>query len=272
MPTPRVYKTEAIVLRHRRLGDADRILSLYTPLTGRIEAVAKGVLKPTSRMGGHLETLTHCSLLLAQGRTLDVVTQAQTLHGFPALRDDLQRLSAGLYLAELVDRFTDLGPSHGADGGIFALLLAVLGRLEEGDDIDLLCRFAELRILDALGYRPQLDSCVRCATPLSPRDHYFAAHSGGVLCADCIGQEAGPVRPLSLNALKTLRFMQSQPFAEAGRVRLTPALAAEVQGHLRELIHSSLDRDVRSAAFLDRVQRMGPRPADVVQPGTTSVT
>lgn len=257
MPPPRVYKTEALVLRHRRLGEADRVLSLYTPLSGRMEAVAKGVLKPTSRMGGHLETLTHCSLLVAQGRNLDIITQAQTIHGFATLRDDLTRLSAGLYLAELVDRFTEIGPGHDADGRIFALLLAVLGALEGGEHVVLLCRFTEMRLLDALGYRPQLGECVVCGQPLAPRDQYFAAHSGGALCPSCVGQESGPVRPLTLNALKTLRFLQTRPFADVARLRMTSELGSEIEGHLRDLIHASLDRDVRSAAFLDHVSHMG---------------
>lgn len=259
MPPPRVYKTEAVVLRQRRLGEADRVLSLYTPHAGRIEAVAKGVRKPGSRLGGHLEPLAYCELLLAQGRSLDIVTQAQTIEGFGALRDDLTRLSAGLYLAEMVDRFTEVGPSHDPpEAGVFALLLAALRWLEGGEDVILVCRFFEMRLLDALGYRPQLGECVACAQPLEPRDQYFAPHSGGAICPQCVTGETGPVRPLTLNALKTLRFLQSRPFAEAGRLRLSGELATEIERHLRDLVHTALDRDVRSAAFLDRVRRMAP--------------
>ncbi len=257
MAPPRVYRAEALVLRQRRLGEADRIVSLYTPTVGRVEAVAKGVRRPTSRMGGHIEALSHCSLLLARGRNLDVITQAQTIEGFKGLHDDLPRLSAGLYIAELVDRFTEVGSADGGDGAVFALLLAALRRLDAGDDVGFVCRFFELRLLDALGYRPQMSECVSCGEPLAPRPQYFAAGSGGALCPECATGETGPIRPLTLNALKALRFLQGRPFGEAARLQLSGDLAVEVENHLRDLIHVALERDVRSAAFLDRVRRMG---------------
>ncbi|MDP2948050.1 MAG: DNA repair protein RecO, partial [Chloroflexota bacterium] len=74
-----MYKTEAIVLRQRKLGEADKIVTLYTPNYGKLDAVAKGVRRPKSRLGGHLEVLTHVMVMLAQGRNLDVVTQAQAI-------------------------------------------------------------------------------------------------------------------------------------------------------------------------------------------------
>lgn len=261
MPAPRVYKTEAIVLRQRPLGDADRIVSLYTPLAGRIEAVAKGVRRPKSRIGGHVEPLAHCSLMLARGRSLDVVTQAQTIEGFGTLRDDLGLLAAGLYLAEMVDRFTEVGPGHDPDGRAYALLLWALRALDRGDDAALVCRFFEMRLLDALGYRPQLSECIACDRPLAQRDQYFAPHSGGALCHDCTAAEAGPVRPLSLRALKVLRLLQSKPYPEAARVRMPGELASELEAHLRDLVHAALDRDVRSEAFLDHLRRTSPPPA-----------
>src|SRR5438045_4093476 len=104
---PRVYRCEAVVLRQRRLGEADRILTLYTPQLGKVEAVAKGVRKQTSRKAGHLEPLTLSSLLIASGRNLDIITQAETVESFLPLREDLTRLSRGMYVAELVDRFSE---------------------------------------------------------------------------------------------------------------------------------------------------------------------
>src|SRR3990170_1747604 len=106
MAPPRLYKTEAIVLRQRRLGEADRIVILYTPAYGKLEAKAKGVRKPTSRMAGHLQPLTRCMVQLAQGRASDVVAGCQTIESFQALREDLDRLSRALYAVELVDRLT----------------------------------------------------------------------------------------------------------------------------------------------------------------------
>src|SRR3990170_8613190 len=102
MANARLYKTEAIVLRQRKLGEADRILTLYTPALGKLDAKAKGVRKTTSRMAGHLQPLTRCVLQLAQGHASDVITGCDTLESFQGIRDDLERLSRALYVCELV--------------------------------------------------------------------------------------------------------------------------------------------------------------------------
>src|SRR5215216_2252738 len=106
MNTPRIYKTEVVVLRQRKLGEADKILTLFSADEGKFDAVAKGVRRPGSRKAGHVEVLTHASLMIAHGRNLDIITQAQAVETYLPLRDDMPRLAAGLYVAELVDRFT----------------------------------------------------------------------------------------------------------------------------------------------------------------------
>ena len=105
MTRPRVYKTEAIVLKRRAQGEADSIFTLYTPNLGKIRVVARGVRKPKSKLGGHLEPLTRSALVLAKGQNLDIITQVQTIEPFLPLRDDLWRTGCALYAAELVDQF-----------------------------------------------------------------------------------------------------------------------------------------------------------------------
>ncbi len=260
MPPPRVYKTQAIVLRQRKLGEADKILTLYTPNYGKLDAVAKGVRRPTSKLAGHVEPLTYSSFLLAQGRELDIVTQAETIEAFTALREDLERTGYALYAAELVDRFT---PDR-QEAYSVRLLLETLRRLSPGTgpppaeaqrrDLETCVRFFEMHLLGELGYRPQLDRCVGCGAALKPEVNYWHAGGGGALCPRC-GSGEPWARPLSLNALKVLRLLQRGPFAEAARVRMPPSLATEVEQHLREYIRYLLERDVRSAAFVEMLRR-----------------
>ena len=129
MAQPRVYRTEAIVLRQRPLAEADKVCVLFTPLHGRIEAVAKGVRRSRSRLAGHVEPLTRSRFLIARTRSLDIITQAETVDAFPALHAELDRLGLALCAAELVDRFTDTAADVGA---LYRLLLDTLGRLESG--------------------------------------------------------------------------------------------------------------------------------------------
>src|SRR5215468_7426623 len=102
----RTYRTEAIVLRRKDIGEADRILTLFTPQLGKVRAVAKGIRKPRSRKAGHLELFTCTRLLLAVGRDLDIITQAEGIEPYRPLRDDLLRSAYGAYMVELLDRFT----------------------------------------------------------------------------------------------------------------------------------------------------------------------
>lgn len=239
------------MLRHRKLGEADKILTLLTPDHGKLDAVAKGVRRPTSKLAGHVEPLTYSALLLARGRELDIVTQAETLEPLTRLREDLERLGRGLYTAELVDRFT---PERQESYPVFRLLLETLRRLAARDDLDLVLRYFEMQLLHELGYRPQLDCCVSCEADLEPTDNFWSAASGGVLCPPC-GADEPLSRTLSLGALKVLRLLQRGGFADAARVRIDRALAQELERHLREYIRYVLEREVRSIGFVDAVRR-----------------
>ncbi|OGO50137.1 MAG: DNA repair protein RecO [Chloroflexi bacterium RBG_16_68_14] len=259
---PRVYKTPAIVLRQRRLGDADKIVTLYTANHGKLDAVAKGVRRVKSRLAGHVEPLNHGSFLLAHGRNLDIITQAQTIESFQPLRNDLDRLSRALYAAELLDRSTE---ERAENFALYRLLLDTLRRLAQRDDLDLVLRFFEMSLLGQLGYRPELGQCVVCGRPLEAEENAWAPGASGVVCPRCQPGETA-LRPLSLNAFKLLRLLQGGRFQEVARVRIAPELGSELERHLRDAIHHALDRDVRSAAFLDMVRRKPrARPANAIR-------
>ena len=267
MAPPRLYKTEAIVLRQRRLGEADRIVTLYTPGYGKLEAKAKGVRKITSRMAGHLQPLTRCMVQLAQGRASDVVAGCQTIESFQSLKEDLDRLGRALYVAELVDR---LAPERLPGFATYRLLLDTLRRLERADNIDpsagsgldLPLRHFEMRLMEQGGFRPELERCVDCGSPLRPQQNpstssgqaFFAPQSGGVVCPPCASGTAGS-RVLSLDGLKVLRLLQRASYNDIARLKVPSALAQEVERHLRSYIVCVLERDVNAAAFIERLRR-----------------
>ena len=257
MAAPRLYKTEAIILRQRRFGEADRILVAYTPSYGKMDVKAKGVRKTTSRMSGHLQPLTRCMLQLAQGHASDVVAGCETLESFQPLREDLDRLSRGFYAAELIDRFV---PERAHSFPTYRLLLETLRRLAAADDLDQVLRYFEMRLVDQCGFRPELEACSGCGSRLEPEDNFFAPQSGGVVCRACVSGLAG-ARELSLNALKVLRLLQRGPYNDVVRVRIDGPLAQEVERHLRSYIVSVLERDVNAAAFIERLRREGARYA-----------
>ena len=250
MPAPRVYKTEAIVLKRTNLGEADKILTLYTPNLGKLRVFARGVRRTKSKLGGHVELLTRSAMMLAQGKTLDVVSQSETIDSFLPLRSDLWRVSCALYAAELVERFTE---EQIENYPIYRLLLETLRRLSEARDGSLPLRYFELHLLGYLGYRPQLDRCVQCEVALKPQQNFFSSSAGGVLCPDCARTE--PVaRPISVNALKVMRLLQSGDYATASRLRISPELSQGLEHLLRGYIRYLLEREVKSTQWLDRLR------------------
>ncbi len=251
MTIPRLYKTEAIVLRQRKLGEADRILTLFTPAYGKLDAKAKGVRKTTSRMGGHLQPLNRCMVQLARGRTMEVVAGCETLESFQPLRDDLGRLSRALYAAELADRFL---PERVENIPTYRLLLDTLRRLQGTADIDLALRHYEMKLLERSGFRPELGRCLGCQQALQPVQNFFSPVAGGTYCASC-GAGAAGSRALSVNGLKVLRLLQRASYKEVEGLNLPPALAEEVERHLRSYIVCVLERDVNAAAFIERLRR-----------------
>ena len=251
MTAPRLYNTEAIVLKKAELGEADSIVTLYTPYLGKLRAVAKGARRPGSKLGGHIEPLAYSKMLLARGQNLDIITQTQTIEGFFPLRNDLWLTSCALYVAELVDRFTAEGEENHR---LFELLLDTLHRLCQTNSDELILRYFELHFLEHLGYRPQLQRCLGCNSPLEPATNFFSPSGGGVLCDRCRGQEP-IVGPISLEALKVLRFLQDNDYATVKQLRLKPDLSRELEQLMRRYIRYLLEREVGSVEWLDRLRK-----------------
>lgn len=251
MPTARLYKTEAVVLRQRKLGEADRVLTLFTPAYGKLDAKAKSVRKTTSRMAGHLQPLNRCMVQLAQGRTMEVIAGCETLESFHSLREDLELLSRALYAAELTDRFL---PERMENLGTYRLLLDTLRRLQGGAPPELTLRYYEAKLLDQSGFRPELGHCLACERRLEPAQNFFSPVAGGTYCPACGAGVAGS-RALSVNALKVLRLFQRASYNEVGGLNLPPSLAQEIERHLRSYIVCVLERDINAAAFVERLRR-----------------
>jgi DNA repair protein RecO (recombination protein O) len=253
MPPPdRVYRTEAVILHRHDLGEADRILTLYTPHYGKIRVVAKGVRKPSSRKAGHVELFMRTEMMVARSHSaLDIVTQVEMRDAFLPLREDLVRATYASHFVELLDAFTEEADENQA---LYHLLVNGLGWLCQTNDLQRAARYYELHLLELVGYRPQLFECVICGETIRPRPQFYSIVDGGVLCPSC-GQQSPRARPVSLNALKLLRYMQTRPFEAVERIRLTPALRVETENLLHATLVYHLERQLKSVAFLQRLRR-----------------
>ena len=235
MPGP--LKTEAVVLRSIRYGEADRILHLYTPDRGRVGAIAKGVRRARSRFGGRLEPFFRLRIELHEGRgELLTVTGAHTVNGHSRLRGDARALDAAARACDAVGRLFETSEPHPA---VFNLLCRALSLLDEQagaaaqSSRSAHARAAalafRLKLLLAAGLAPQLDGCASCGE----REHLlgFSGAAGGVVCAAC---EAGSF-PLSDEARAFMAGALARPLSEA------PAAADPALGQVERAISATLE-------------------------------
>jgi DNA repair protein RecO (recombination protein O) len=250
-PRPRVYKTEAIVLRTMDLGEADRVLTVLTPRLGKLRVIAKGVRRQRSRIGGALQPFSDVQLVLAVGRTFDVVTSSSLEDPHLGLRNDLHSTAAAWYVVELADRFCEgAADSHQA----FRLLAQALSALDAGPDVarEVVGRWFELALLDAMGFRPELAQCLECGAGIEPDGNAYSPVGGGVVCPACTHASHG-ARSISSDALKVLRHLQRSPLVGVLRLRLPRPVHREVERLLHATVSAVLERELRSRDFLEEV-------------------
>jgi len=244
MPT---YQADAVVLRRLQYGEADRILTLLTREYGKLGAIAKGARRAKARAGSSLDLFSHSQMMLAKGRNLDVVAQVQRRGDSRHIAGDLARTAYASLVSEVVDKV--LEERHPVDE-IFDLVVATLDRLnmlERSPRAD--AAWFLMRILELLGYQPQLDSCAGCGQALPAAAGWFSPLLGGVLCAGC-GAHAQAGSPVSVNGLKVLRLMAGGDAALYDRLRLTEAILHEVEQALEEQLEYHLDRHLKSLEFI----------------------
>lgn len=238
----KTVKTEAVVLRSIRYGEADRILHLYSKTRGRFGAIAKGVRKPKSRFGGRLEPFFRLDLVLHEGRgDLMTVTNVSTLDGYPRLRASGPALTAGARACDAVLRLLD---SAEANPPAYNLLCRYLGLLDDAAEpraasLEVALSF-RLKLAMAAGFVPELASCARCGEA----EHLtgFSGDAGGVVCAGC---QVGSFE-LSEEAHTFMVEALSQPLAEAPPAE--PRALRQVERAVGETLEHHAHVQLRAAA------------------------
>jgi DNA repair protein RecO (recombination protein O) len=237
----RTYQAQAIVLGHIDFGEADRILKIFTLEKGKISAIAKGVRKISSRKSGHLEPFTQVHLFLAKGRDLDIITQAEAQKPRFDLRADLCRMSLASYVVELLDRFTY---DEGSNPGLYRLISQTLDRLESLENFETAVRYYEIRLLDLLGYRPQLFQCIDCDALIQPQNQYFSPLAGGVACPTC-GRGRKEAWPIEKDVLRYLRHFQRSEWRAIASVvipdGINRGMASLAEAYFSYLLESHLN-------------------------------
>ena len=224
----RAYSTEAVVLRSIRLGEADRVLHLYTRANGRVGAVAKGVRKTMSRFGGRLELLSHAELVLHRGRSdLETVTGVQLVDSHRGAREDYYRFSVGMIGAEAMLRlFPEQEPNERAFGALtrFLELLDETPHTAVTPTLDPLGLSFQLKLLWLSGYLPHLTSCAECGADDATLVGY-SPRAGGAVCRACARQSEALA--LSGEGISAIEALLARPLADAVTLGLGPQAARD---------------------------------------------
>ena len=224
----RTTKTEAVVLRSIRFGEADRVLHLYTLENGRVGALAKGVRKTTSRFGARLEPLSHVEVMLHRGSgELQTVTGVHLVHAHNAAREDYYRLSVGLIGAEAMLRlFTEQEASPRAFTAItrFLDLLDEAPHAAERPALDPLALSFQLKLLWLSGYLPHLTSCAECGAADATLVGY-SPRAGGAVCGACAARTGALA--LSPAGIRAIEVLLTSPLADAHAAELAQRSARD---------------------------------------------
>jgi DNA repair protein RecO (recombination protein O) len=251
----RVYRTHAVVLRRRDFRDADRILTVFTPNYGKLELIAKGVRKTTSRKAGHIELFSHCALMVAQARTWDIVTEVVGIESFPSIRTDLDKISHAAYIGELIDCFSESDDENQPLWELLILTLQELDAVAAPETRYLLQHWFELHLLSLVGFQPELFQCLNCGEELQPVTNFVSLVDGGVLCPNC-GRGQRNLESIDADVLKVLRFIQSRHWSAVCQVKVRPHILRQVGNLLYRYLLTVLERQLKSVDFMRRLQYM----------------
>lgn len=240
-----VYRDEGVVLRTHKLGEADRIITLLTRHHGRVRAVAKGVRRTSSRIGSRLEPFMVADVQLHEGRSLDVVTQVETLAPYAAdIATDYRRYTAGTAMLETAERLTDVEKEPATQQ--YLLLVGGLRTLAEGShDPSLVLDAFLLRSLAVAGWAPSFQDCARCGAEGPHR--FFSVPVGGSVCPDC--RQAGAATPApETSTLLAALLSGDWDIADASDLRHR----REGSGLVAAFLQWHLERQLRSLRLVER--------------------
>ncbi len=238
-----IYKTKGIVIKRTNLGEADRILTIFTENRGKIKVVAKGVRKTLSKLGGHLEPFCLVNLCLAEGRNLDVVTGVEMMKCFFRLRGNLTSTNTACYIGEVVEKMTAENEVHPE---IFELLLEVVEHLNKGQE-KLLLAYFEINFLSESGFRPELYKCLVCGQKLTSKNNHFSFSAAGVVCEKCANSDI----EISDKAIKVLRLFLRHKISVISKINAHKKLASEIEKISGLYLEHIAQKEFKSKRFLE---------------------
>jgi DNA repair protein RecO (recombination protein O) len=243
------HKSLGIVICRRNLFEADRILTIFTKDHGKIRVIAKGIRKLKSKLAGSLEPFSVINFSYSEGKNFDLITSAVIEENLYHLSDNCLLLSKAHYIGELIDKFTEEGEKNQA---LFEILRSTLQQIDHKNP--LLLTFFEFKILQNLGFSPELFHCLKCRKDVVPGgQNRFSIIDSGIICADCQTPDGIVV---SDRSIKLLRLMAEISINQTDRIKIQKTDLSPVENLIEDYLMRVIDRELRAKKVLKNLKMM----------------
>ncbi|PIZ58547.1 DNA repair protein RecO [bacterium (Candidatus Torokbacteria) CG_4_10_14_0_2_um_filter_35_8] len=249
--TQKFFKDKGIILKRVNIGEADKILTIFTEHHGKIQTKAKGIRWIKSKFAGHLELFTYARLSLVEGKSLYIITESEGIESFQNIRRSLKKTYLTYYFSDLVSH---LSASDDVNSELFSLFLEVLRQLHSSNfnrKLSLLRQFFEVKALYLSGFPVQVYDCASCGRKLEPSKNYFSNKLGGVVCYKCKSEDKLSYG-LQDEVVKLLRILQVKDFNFLKRLKVSQKTAKETSRVIKNFLRFVLEKDLDSSLFLER--------------------
>jgi len=244
-----LYRTDAVVLGHRNLGEADKVLTLFSPDKGKIHVVARGVRRPRSPILAGTQLFCYSNFLILENKSLDSISQCEIKESFFRIRQSLEAVAYGLYFAELLRAST---PLEDKNKQLFDFFLKTMYLLQESENPEVLSRIYEIKLLALNGFTPELFRCVNCGKK-NFDIIYFSPSMGGILCRDCIEKDKKAVN-ITTDTLNVMRKMLTKTYEELEDIEIKEYTKQQLQEILELFIEYHIDKKLKTTQFIKDVQ------------------
>lgn len=230
--------TEGFILKNRKYGETDSILTIFTRKVGKINAIAKGARRPKSNLLAGIQPFCYSEFVLYKGRNLYTVSQCDAKEIFYPLREDLKKLSYSAYLVELVEAVVTEGQTNNR---LFNLLGKTLYILKKDDvELNTIVRAFEIKLMNYIGYKPQFTSCVHCNNGKS-QSWKFSSTEGGLLCTSCFSVDPFAMK-IGNTTIKLAIYLLTRDMAEIQKLKISSYLNEELKKILKQYILTHISK------------------------------
>lgn len=244
-----LYRTDAVVLGHRNLGEADKVLTLFSPDRGKIHVVARGVRRPRSSILAGTQLFCYSNFLILENKSLDSISQCEIKESFFRIRQSLETIAYGLYFAELLRAST---PLEDKNKQLFDFFLKTMYLLQESENPEVLSRIYEIKLLALNGFKPELLRCVNCGKK-NFDTIYFSPSMGGILCKDCIEKDRKAIN-ITTETLNVMRKMLTKTYEDLSTIEVKEYTKRQLQEILELFIEYHIDKKIKTTQFIKDVK------------------